>query len=369
MKPLPFFSIIVPCFNQARYLPICIGSVQKQDFTDWELIIVNDGSLDDTQVVAQELAKEDGRIKVLTKTNGGLSSARNCGLAAATGNYLQFLDADDFILPGCFQHVYDLANSSTAELLRVGYSYCNESGNEIFHQVMATDIADSVEYVLKGNLGPCHAVFIKKELADVIGDFDVGLKSAEDWDFWMRAVKAGATIKNISNALVCYRYVRNSMSRDAFRMYEALKLVAGRGPKKDTRIRIDSPLNVDREMDVTSVIKGQLITCLGVSVMQGKIKESVEFLFKEINGQRITIAPTDYRAMYSYLSFRYWNSRQDLKFIFEDIYPKYQQFFKAVGLSVKQQAVALQVVFNPVKKIRNKERFGHVIGGLLNRIL
>ena len=93
----PLVSIIVPCYNQARYLPDALASVASQTYPHWECIIVNDGSLDHTSEVARQWLEKDDRFKYVEKQNGGLSSARNAGLKVAKGEYIQLLDADDLL--------------------------------------------------------------------------------------------------------------------------------------------------------------------------------------------------------------------------------------------------------------------------------
>jgi glycosyltransferase involved in cell wall biosynthesis len=102
----PLVSIIVPCYNQAQYLPEALQSVLEQTYGNWECIIINDGSTDHTAAVAQEWVSKDARFIYLYKVNGGLSSARNLGLNLATGDYIQFLDADDFL--DCNKLIYSL---------------------------------------------------------------------------------------------------------------------------------------------------------------------------------------------------------------------------------------------------------------------
>ena len=87
-------SIIIPCYNQAEFLEETLGSVLKQTHTNWECLIVNDGSTDVTEKIAQQFISKDQRFKYFFKENGGLSSARNYGLDQSTGNYIQFLDSD-----------------------------------------------------------------------------------------------------------------------------------------------------------------------------------------------------------------------------------------------------------------------------------
>lgn len=90
-------SIITPCYNASAYIANTITSVQKQTLTDWEMIIVDDGSTDNSVAVVKDIAIEDSRIKLIQKENGGSASARNVGLSVAQGEYIQFLDADDTI--------------------------------------------------------------------------------------------------------------------------------------------------------------------------------------------------------------------------------------------------------------------------------
>lgn len=92
----PKVSIVVPCYKVEQYLPTCIGSVLNQSYFNWELILVDDGSPDRSGEICDDYAKHDCRIKVIHKPNGGLSDARNAGLKAVTGDFISFLDSDDF---------------------------------------------------------------------------------------------------------------------------------------------------------------------------------------------------------------------------------------------------------------------------------
>lgn len=103
-------SIIVPIYNSAKYLAQCIDSIIRQSYTDWELILVDDGSKDQSGRICDEYAKQDHRITVIHQPNKGVSSARNVGIAIAKGEYLCFVDADDW-LETSFLNDFDIANS------------------------------------------------------------------------------------------------------------------------------------------------------------------------------------------------------------------------------------------------------------------
>lgn len=100
----PLLSVIVPVYNVEEYLPRCINSILKQTFTDYELILVNDGSTDNCPIICDKYARKDNRIKVIHKENGGLSDARNAGIEIAEGKYISFIDSDDFII----ENAYDI---------------------------------------------------------------------------------------------------------------------------------------------------------------------------------------------------------------------------------------------------------------------
>ena len=93
----PLVSVIIPCYNYALYLPESVGSIIKQTYSNWECIIVDDGSTDNTKEVVQQLCAKDDRIKYFLQSNSGPTVARNYGLAVAKGDLIQFLDADDLI--------------------------------------------------------------------------------------------------------------------------------------------------------------------------------------------------------------------------------------------------------------------------------
>ena len=95
----PLISVIVPIYNRELYLEKCIESIVSQTYSNLEIILVDDGSPDNCPAICDEWAKKDSRIKVVHKENGGVASARNAGLSAATGDYVAFVDGDDFIAP------------------------------------------------------------------------------------------------------------------------------------------------------------------------------------------------------------------------------------------------------------------------------
>lgn len=117
----PSISIIVPVYNMEKYLRECLNSIKGQTFTDWECIIIDDGSTDNSPCICDEFASADSRFKVFHKNNEGLSSARNAGLRHAQGELIGFIDSDDWIEPEMYQVLYDLINENSADIAQVGY--------------------------------------------------------------------------------------------------------------------------------------------------------------------------------------------------------------------------------------------------------
>jgi len=113
----PKISIIVPIYNTEQYLPQCMDSLLNQTLTDIEIILVDDGSIDNCPVMCDEYAKQDHRIRVVHKENGGLGYARNSGLEIATGEYVAFVDSDDYIELNAYQKLYTLASDTKADIV------------------------------------------------------------------------------------------------------------------------------------------------------------------------------------------------------------------------------------------------------------
>ena len=118
---MPAISIIIPIYNVEKYLKRCLESVQNQTFADWEAICVNDGSPDNCHQILTEFAAKDARFKIVNKENGGLSDARNAGMQVATGEYILYLDSDDFIHPQTMEIAYAMAKRDKSDIVSFTY--------------------------------------------------------------------------------------------------------------------------------------------------------------------------------------------------------------------------------------------------------
>ena len=127
-KKAPLLSIIVPVYKVENYLQKCIESILAQTFTDFELILVEDGSPDNCPALCDAAAAKDARIRVLHQKNGGLSAARNAGLDAARGAWIGFVDSDDYIAPEMYEALYQAVQSTGADLALCDYAEVDETG-------------------------------------------------------------------------------------------------------------------------------------------------------------------------------------------------------------------------------------------------
>lgn len=125
---MPEISVIVPVYRVEPWLSSCVDSILSQSFTDFELILVDDGSPDSCGQICENYAANDVRIKVIHRPNGGLSAARNSGLAIAQGRYVSFVDSDDTLTPEFLERLYGAAKQNAADMVVCGYAETDEAG-------------------------------------------------------------------------------------------------------------------------------------------------------------------------------------------------------------------------------------------------
>ncbi len=128
---MPLISVIVPVYNIMDYLPRCVQSLRQQTYHNLEILLVDDGSTDGTGQLCDRLAEEDNRICVLHKQNGGTSSARNMGIEKAQGEFLGFVDSDDYVEPDMYMQLYRAARGREGWLVQVGRDEVDEQGGQL----------------------------------------------------------------------------------------------------------------------------------------------------------------------------------------------------------------------------------------------
>lgn len=357
------FSIIIPCYNQAHFLEKALDSLLAQTYTNWEAIVVDDGSSDDTKKLTDEYTSKEARVNLISQSNGGLSNARNTGVRSAKGDFLVFLDSDDWIFPNYLARVLEAFEVETSVLV-TGYEHWKNG--LALHKVSRPKQQLTMADFIYGNYAPPVAFAIRKSLIETIGVFDEKLKSAEDWDFWIRVAKSDQRIMNIPDVLAAYRYSDQSMSRDGQRMYEALKTVFFRISKPDKRI-ITSRQKI-LTPKVSKGISAILYPALGVLVVQGKIQEACELFLKERDLYKLQPALSDFVSLNSYLTFRYWNSKIELEYVFADLKPRVSRFLACAVPEELDRRNVEKAIFESSRMKLNRIRYGKLLGALVNQM-
>lgn len=197
-------SIIIPCYKYAHYLKECVESVRAQTYPVHEIIVVSDGSPDNTVEVCKELG-----VRCIEKENGGLSSARNAGIKVATGKFIMCLDADDKLVPGAIaEHMKLIQNDMTI-------AQCALMEFEERHVIAIPNSPVTLERILKGNTIFCNAVFARKVWEAIGGyDEDVIMRYGwEDYEFWIRCLQYGCYVNTSDFIALRYRCHEGQMTQ------------------------------------------------------------------------------------------------------------------------------------------------------------
>lgn len=206
-------SIIVPCYKQAHFLNESLQSVLDQTYVDWECIIVNDGSPDNTESIAQQWCNKDNRFSYLHKENGGLPGARNTGIANSKGEFIVCLDSDDILYPDFLaQLVPELQlNDNLGIVSCYRYFFRNNKANIIYEYKGAG--ANYLDIMFENKLMPSS--IYRRKCWDEVGGYDESMiKGFEDWEFWLNITKRGWEFKFVEEFLFFYRKAKKSMLVD-----------------------------------------------------------------------------------------------------------------------------------------------------------
>ncbi len=180
---MPFFSVILPTYNRAPFLKTTIESVLKQHFEDFEIILIDDGSTDNTEDVVQSLGEQ--HICYIKKANGERGAARNSGIRKANGKYVTFLDSDDrFYASHLLEAHRFIVAQNYPTVFHQGYEIKNENGRTVRQLKNVKDINRTI---LRGNDLSCAGIFVKREFVlENLFNEDRELATLEDWELWIR---------------------------------------------------------------------------------------------------------------------------------------------------------------------------------------
>lgn len=208
---MPKISIIVPVYNVEKYLSKCIDSIIEQTFMDWELLLIDDGSPDNSGKICDEYAQKDSRIRVFHKPNGGVSSARNLGLDKAEGKWVTFIDSDDYILPNFIEGLYKpIENGENVDFVHGGCYNVKDDKIVSVNQTYEYCIGDNPGYVFNKFRGLTFSKLFSLENVNHDADgrplrFDENMKIAEDMAFTMDYLMTVKKYAFVEEKGYCYR--------------------------------------------------------------------------------------------------------------------------------------------------------------------
>ncbi|MDO4302790.1 MAG: glycosyltransferase [Bacillota bacterium] len=214
-------SVIVPVYNIVEYLQRCVDSIRRQTWRNLEIILVDDGSTDNSGALAEKMALEDKRIRVFHKENGGSSSARNLGISHARGDYIGFVDSDDYIEPQMYERLLSVALSENLLMVQTSRDEIDEQGNKMPDVCIPPDVPQLWEcerfmrelLLHRGDCSFCtkliHASLLKEER------FPVG-ELNEDFNLLVRLLPRVPAVAILpeQDYHVFYRYGSNTRTRD-----------------------------------------------------------------------------------------------------------------------------------------------------------
>ena len=221
----PAVSVVIPCHNHGRFLRDAVESVRRQTFGDFEVIVVDDGSVDDTQAVAAQFPD----IHHICQTHQGLSAARNTGWRASRGRYLVFLDADDRLLLHALRAGVDhvMAHPSAA-FVSGHYVMIDADGVQVAKRDRPCVTSDHYGALLRSNYIGMHATVVyRREALSQFGGFDPALRACEDYDLFLRMARRAPAVCH-PDVVAEYRWHNGNMSRDNALMLRSALGVLGR---------------------------------------------------------------------------------------------------------------------------------------------
>lgn len=236
-------SVIVPAYNAEQTLDETLSSLQAQTFPNWETIIVDDGSTDNTATIASRWVQQDARFRLVHQANCGRSAARNTGIREARYEWLVFLDSDDWLAP---EYLELMIRKVTADK-RLNAVVCGcvrvtpsgKHGTPTLYK--SSHLVDPFPDFARDCPFAIHNCMVKHSLIESIGVFDTSLVNCQDWDFWQRVARAGTCFGMVTEVLAFYRMRPGSASTNAERILIDGLNVIRRGHSRDPRVLKPDP--------------------------------------------------------------------------------------------------------------------------------
>jgi glycosyltransferase involved in cell wall biosynthesis len=297
-QKIPFFSIIVPTYNRAALIPDTLRSLQQQTADNYEIIIVDDGSTDNTEAVVEPYTK-DARVTYYRKNNAERGAARNYGVTVAKGDYVNFFDSDDLALPNHINEatkaVYSLQNP---EVFHLSYQWVDTKGNIFAKCPLGGQVNTDL---FRQNVLSCNGVFIRKDVANRHKFSEVRILSgSEDWELWMRL----AANYPFHSVPVITSSIINHEGRSM--IVQSLDRVIARIDALITKVT--DPENIRLTKSQIDKIKAESysLVALHAAATPGKYKEAIKYLNLSLKHHHSVLLQKRGLAIIKHLLTKHW---------------------------------------------------------------
>ena len=252
----------MPAFNAAQHIRQSIQSVLEQTFDDWDLIVVDDGSTDETATVAGSFS--DPRIRCIRRENGGQAAARNTGITNTQGEFIAFLDADDLWLPEKLDRQIEVARRTRADVVYCdGYMFF-DSGNDERSDFFAVvpglqDGSTMMPLLYQYNRIATLSAMVKRNVIESVGLFDESrlFQNCEDYELWLRLARAGRTFYGMSDKLMRYRRHESSTThRDSKMLRPMIEVVKKHSDAVDEKTGRARIRGLYRDLITANLLRG-----------------------------------------------------------------------------------------------------------------
>ena len=288
-------SIIVPVYNAEKWLKRCVNSLLNQDIgtSEYEILLIDDGSKDGSLAIANEFADANSNIRVFTQPNAGPGAARNRGINSAKGQYLMFVDADDYLKPNSLPPILDLAISNSLDLCFYRLMVVTKSGSRIGGCKVVTNSICSGEYAMKhgADIGSACICLLSHDLLQTNGIRFTHIHQGEDTLFMTEALAYASRIRFLSKAIYVYDLTRDTSDTRLTEIHKEKLMdslfIAHKTQELASREKMPSSLSDFLRQRANSMIVSQVI-----EVLLNKKKYGESFTIKYFNNiQKLNLLP------------------------------------------------------------------------------
>lgn len=238
-------SVVIPAHNAAETIAETLESLSTQTFSNWEAIVVDDGSSDETAALAARFAEKDSRIRTLSQSHLGGCAARNTGISLAHFDWLLFLDPDDWLSPQYLERMTKaITLDSDLDAVHCGWARVTPDG-QLIGETCLPPLGDLFSAFARTCAFHINTCIVRRSLVEDVGGFDTSLRNCQDWDFWQRIARTGARFGAVSEVLAYYRMSPDSVSVNGPQLLANGLRVIAQGHSLDPRVPNPHPAHAD----------------------------------------------------------------------------------------------------------------------------